>query len=792
MATFGDLLRRHRIRAGLSQEELAERSGLSIGGVSALERGVRRRAYRGTIVALAKALALPAQDLAEFEKAAIRGRGREAAAVPIIPALPHELTSLVGRDPEVAKIVSLLEERALVTVTGAGGIGKTRVAIAVGARLQKVGETRFVDLAPLTDSAYTAQAIASAFELQLHGERDEVSALCALLRSKSALVILDNCEHVLHAVAKIATAVLRQCSGIRLICTSRERIGIGGEAVYQLSPLSLASAVELFEDRTLRHEPTFQFDAKRRLVAADVCAALDNLPLAIELAAAQASILGLENIRDRLHSALFSSDNEAAPSRHRSISSAIAWSVELLNATDRSLLYGLSAFTSSFGLESAEEVCRSLSNVERIAPSLARLVSKSLVIVDRSREPHAFRLLEPIRAFARAQLLESSAFGEVLTNHASWIAAIGARTTEKLLADPNSPSFYEVQSHHNDLRAALEWALDARCLDVCLAARIVGHFRVFWILTGNRRECRRYGFRALERAGNSCGISVLAALYRALIQCTKGEQMLKLADCAISTFEQAGDAQALAGLQGHLIYELAKSDRLHEAEVAALAAERIFNASALEGSPLHALFLHNRGHLRIAQRRLAEAERDLVSSQRIYERITGDSYQPGVVIGLAELFHCRGDTARAATYAREARIHGRVGDARFAHLVEAAYRLELGDLRTAALVVEEGLSAGQFDSIESILLIHIAAALAARTGHASQAAKLCGFVDEALHAETYSLDFPNTHVRGSLNASLAGALNGNSRATLERSGKDLSANDAVRLALALLKEPALS
>lgn len=786
MSTFGELLRRHRTAAGLSQEELAERSRLSSGGVSALERGVRRRAYRETVGALAEALALTGSDLAEFTNAALHGRGSANS-----PALkgherPPALPALIGRDFEVQKIFALFEMQQMVTIDGPGGIGKTTVALAVASSWEKHTETRFVDLAPLVDGAYVAQSIAATFDTALRG-RDDTSALCALLRPKSALVILDNCEHVLYAVAKVVSAVLRECPNIRILCTSRERIGVAGEAVYQLQPLALASGVQLFEDRVGRVDPSFRLDHKRRVVASEICAALDNMPLAITIAAAQAAILGLENVRARLkHAGLFTTE-QASP-RHRSISAAIQWSVELLRPADQSLLYRLSVFSSTFSLDDAERVCSLEGGRDAVAPAISRLASKSLVTVNRSLEPHTFRLLEPIRAFSKVRLSESEEFEATLNAHAEWLAEIGMNASARSAGLLTGASFFDLQSLQNDLRAAVDWTLDPRCKDPSLAANIVGHFRHFWITKGSRRECRRYGLAALQKIDNTVDSSVLAALFKALIQCTKGDEMFELANRAIPVFERANDRGAIRALQAHLIYELAKLNRLDEAEDVTAAAEQMFAPAECRRDSLYALFLHNRGHLRIAQCRWSEAELDLLAASGLYEQLSGDAYVPGVVIGLAELCHQQGETARAALYGRRAREHGRVGDVRFAHLVEAAYRLELTDIRGAASVAKDGLSIDAGDSIESTLLIHIVAALSAQAGAADAAATLAGFVDASLQAENYVLDFPHTHVRNRLNSALSNALPGYLRFSLEQSGRALGPVDAAALAEKLLRE----
>jgi DNA-binding XRE family transcriptional regulator len=233
VASFGELLRRRRLAKGISQETLAERARMSTSAIGALERGSRRAPYRESVALLADALGLSAGEHAEFEAAADRGRGRapRIAEPPAPPNnLPVRLTSFVGRNDENAVIKALLTLHRLVTVTGSGGIGKTRVALAV-ARSENQREAWFVDLSRLANGAFAASAVAEVLDIPIGESAPPVNSLVNRLKTRNMLLILDNCEHVIDEAAALARAVLHTCPNSTILATSRERLALEGEQV---------------------------------------------------------------------------------------------------------------------------------------------------------------------------------------------------------------------------------------------------------------------------------------------------------------------------------------------------------------------------------------------------------------------------------------------------------------------------------------------------------------------------------------------------------------------------------
>jgi len=431
---FGGLLRQLRADAGLTQEQLAEAAGLSPRSVSDLERGINLSARKDTARLLADALGLAGPQRGLFEAAA-RG-GATAAAVlaargPLITRpnnLPAQLSTLIGREREVSEVRALVESSRLVTLTGAGGAGKTRLGLQVAAELlDGSGDgVWLVELAAVTTEDTVAPAVSEALRLGAQPARQGRPVLETLLDAlapQDVLIVLDNCEHLIGACAKTAELILRRCPRVHLLATSREPLGIGGETIYRVPSLSLpgpddtgpaaagsSDAIALFAARASAHGVGLPADEQTGSLVVSICRRLDGMPLAIELAAARLRSLSLNELHDRLDQRfrLLTGGSRTALARQQTLRAAVGWSYSLLTGAEQVLLGRLSVFAASFGLDAAEAVCGVGGlDVLDVADLLGSLVDKSLVVAEQAGAGLRYRLLETIRLFAAERLVEA-------------------------------------------------------------------------------------------------------------------------------------------------------------------------------------------------------------------------------------------------------------------------------------------------------------------------------------------------------------------------------------------------
>lgn len=344
--------------------------------------------------------------------------------------LPASLSSFVGRQAELTEVRRLVTESRLVTLTGAGGSGKTRLALQAAAELlDGNGEgVWLVELAPVNDPDLVALTMISALQLRQVSEMTDLDSLVRSLRDHNALIVLDNCEHVVDTVAKIADAIGRNCPRVSLLATSREPLGVDGERVYRVRSLSLpdegaenlegSDAVELFVARARAHDSTFEIDRTIAPLVSSLCRRLDGIPLAIELAASRLSSMSLQDLHDRLDQRfrLLTGGSRNALPRQQTLGATVAWSYDLLNEAEREMLRRLSVFVGGFDLRAAEAVAGDGLESFDVADLLSSLVNKSLIIAERTSSSLRYRLLETIRQYAADQLIQVG--GEEATRHA--------------------------------------------------------------------------------------------------------------------------------------------------------------------------------------------------------------------------------------------------------------------------------------------------------------------------------------------------------------------------------------
>ena len=554
-SAFAELLKRHRRAAGCSQEALADRSGLSIVAIAALEQGRRRGPYRDTVTALSDALGLAQNERAEFEEAAAMGRGRPRIGTSL---LPDPLTSFIERS-EVGDVSALLLEHRLLTITGSGGVGKTRVAIEVARRLEEsFDQTWFVDLLPVREASMLAPYISARLNIS-NREDDSLAAIVQHFDSHHTLLVLDNCEHLVAEVATIVAIVLRDCPRVTALLTSRETLGLSAELLFRLPPMNAAAAADLFVARAKAQDHSVFFDTERLAIVADICKELDRIPLAIELAASRLSTLGFAELRKRLKSSAVLAGSRDLPPRHQTIVDTIRWSYDLLMDVDRLVLERLSIFIGGFTLAAAEAICADESvPAGAVADSVLRLVQKSLLDPEHIGTSTRYRFLETIRAFAWERLSAEGRVSHMMLRLLDWLTAEAAAVETSSWPDAIVPLRREL----DNVAAAVSWAIgtmDARVIGA--AARALIRFRGVWYGTSRHGEIRRLGFWLLEHLRDDEDPELIGLLIAALGAFLTGAELRALATRAIPLLTAHGYRSRAAALHARVArYECARGE----------------------------------------------------------------------------------------------------------------------------------------------------------------------------------------------------------------------------------------
>jgi len=530
---FGALLRQFRLRAGLSQDELGARAQLSVETIGALERGARRAPYRATVDLLSEALALMRSERAELEAAAARARGRsrQPAARRASPVgnLSSPVTSFIGRKDEIRALRDLLGRHRLVTITGTGGAGKTRTAIEVAAAVSEAfpDGVWFVDLTVLEGGAPVEARITSALGLRLQDAGDR-TALAHELRTRSLLLVMDNCEHVLESVASTVAALLKECSALKILATSRERLSLSGEAAFRIENLPVPpadarlsadtvrafSAIELFIERATLADHRFELRDELVPIVASICRRLDGLALAVEIAAAR-SPLGLSELDEMIRSnaTSVSSGLRDASRRHQSLAATIGWSYGLLGESEQRVLRKLSVFAGSFTSQAAQAVCSSDGFDLAALPVILRaLCEKSLLNADGQKDEPRFALLQSIRDYAHRVLVERGEAEAAFACHDEYFAGFADDVREKRnVFAPNQMLAY-VNAEIDNIDAALERSLQPNG-EPLVAARITAGLISYWQLRGRIRESMQNATSLISRIDADAHPAVVALLY---------------------------------------------------------------------------------------------------------------------------------------------------------------------------------------------------------------------------------------------------------------------------------------
>jgi predicted ATPase len=651
--------------------------------------------------------------------------------------LPMQVTSFVGREEATAEVKRLLAPRdegkgmrdeegtgqsrpssliphpsRLLTLTGAGGCGKTRLALQVAADLLE-GESDgswFVDLAPLTDPALVPQTVAAVLGVREEPGRPLTQTLVDALLPKKLLLILDNCEHLLEACAALAQALLHRCPGVQILATSRERLNVAGETTYRIpslsspdpstlnSPLSALTqyeAVRLFIDRAIAVVPAFAVTNANAPAVAEVCHRLDGIPLAIELAAARVRVLSAEQIAARLDDRfrLLTGGSRASLPRQQTLRALIDWSYDLLSEAERALLRRLSVFAGGWTLEAAEAVSTGEEIEEwEVLDLLSALVDKSLVVEEPGAEPR-FTMLETIREFARERLSAGSETEALRERHAGFFLAL--IEAEWKLSEQYG-RFDRLEREHDNLRAALRWA--AAQGDGEVGLRLGGGLGHFWVARGYVGEGREHLARSLALPGAEARTPVRAkalaeAGMLAMVQSDCGTASSLLEE-SLAIFQELGDKPGSAQTL-HYLAEMARDEGRYGA-ARALWEESLATFRELGEKGGIAGMLHRLGAVASDQGDYGAAQAFFEESLARWRELGGHGGIAFSLWGLGRAAHARGDYKGARALLEEALAICREREDKqgIAHglVCLGAVACDQGDYGAARALFEEGLA----------------------------------------------------------------------------------------------------
>ena len=575
----------------------------------------------------------------------------ERAAEPARHNLPIALTSFIGRDRELPEVTRLLACNRLLTLTGAGGAGKTRLALQ--AARGRVGSFQdgvwLVELAGLGDAALVPAATASALGLTLPPQRSDLDEMAALVGSSDTLLILDNCEHLITACAEMAEYLLASCANLRILATSREPLRVPGEVTWRVPSLALPTprpvggdrgagrieSVRLFCERAANAAPGFALSDDNAAAVAEICFRLDGMPLALELAAARIAALSPAQIADRLGDSLavLTAGNRSALDRQQTLRATLSWSHDLLTPAERAQFRRLALFAGTFALDAAEAItpAEGVSEPE-VADLLGRLVDKSLVVTEEGPDGYRYRLLEPMRQYAYERLVEAGELAALEARHHAFYLQL-ARALDPECAPDSPPD--RLESDHANLREALAWALRENPEE---ALRLAVYVWPMWLAGSHFKEGSRWLHAALAAAPapTEMRAEALRAACGLEMRLGKTAELGRIGIERVEIYRQLGDRVAVAHALDEVgVYEY-MAGRFDRAEHLYAASKTL--GEELDDRTVAAAVLHSFGILALSRGDFRGAREALLDSLTRLREIPDDDAEPFFRVHTVGLF----------------------------------------------------------------------------------------------------------------------------------------------------------